>query len=116
MLENHGCEPIYLETGQMLGCIYNATVCPGREVVREAITDTPLSYAAPVPEISVNTLFAGSDTNSERYPQLSEQFLGRVLKLLNTLTISESNLTDQLALLRDLVTEYFDVHICIRYV
>ena len=53
----------------------------------------PLSSVASVPEISVNTLFVGSDTNSERYPQSSEQFLGedsQVLKLLNTLTISES--------------------------
>ena len=34
----------------------------------------------------------------------------RVLKLLNALTISESNLTvDQLASLRDLVVEYSDV-------
>ena len=60
-------------------------------------------------EISVNTLFAGSDTNSERYPQPSVQFLGEdswVLKLLNTLTISELNFTvKQLALLRDLVAE-----------
>ena len=45
--------------------------------------------------------------------QPSEQFLeenSRVLKLLNALTISESNLTvDQLASLRDLVVEYSDV-------
>ena len=99
----------------MLGCIYNATVCPEWEVDGEAIMsiDTPLSSAAAVPEISVNTLFAGPDTNSERFSQPSEQFLGedsRVLKLLNALTISESNLTvDQLASLRDLVVEYSDV-------
>ena len=93
----------------MLGCIYNATVCPEWEVDGEAIMsiDTPLSSAAAVPEISVNTLFAGPDTNSERFSQPSEQFLeehSRVLKLLDTLTI---NLTvDQLTLLRDLVVEY----------
>ena len=115
VLENHGCEPKYLEAGQMLGCIYNATECPEWEVDGEAIMsiDTPLSSAAAVPEISVNTLFAGPDTNSERFSQPSEQFLGedsRVLKLLNALTISESNLTvDQLALLRDLVVGYSDV-------
>ena len=115
VLENHGCEPIYLEAGQMLGCIYNATVCPEWEVDGEAIMsiDTPLSSAAAVPEISVNTLFAGPDTNSERLSEPSEQFFGedsRVLKLLNALTISESNLTvDQLASLRDLVVEYSDV-------
>ena len=98
----------------MLGCIYNATVCPGWELVDgEVIMDTLVSSAAPVPEISDNTLFAGSHSNSGRYLQLSEQVLGEdscVLKLLNTLTISESYLTvDQLALLRDLVTEYYDV-------
>ena len=32
VLENHRCEPIYLEAGQMLGWIYDATVCPGWEV------------------------------------------------------------------------------------
>ena len=76
--ENHGCEPTYLEAGQMLGCICNATVCTGWEVDGEAImsVDTPLSSAAAVPKISVNTLFVESDTNSERYPQPSEQFLG----------------------------------------
>ena len=75
--------------------------------------DTPLSSAAAVPDISVNTLFAGPDTNTERFSQPSELFLGedsRVLKLLNALTISESSLTlDQLASLRDLVVEYSDV-------
>ena len=38
--------------------------------------DTPLSSAAAVPEISVNTLFAGPDTNSERFSQPFEQVLG----------------------------------------
>ena len=38
--------------------------------------DTPLSSAAAVPEISVNTLFAGPGTNSERFLRPSEQFLG----------------------------------------
>ena len=56
-------------------------MCAGWEVEGEAIMSvdniyTPLSCAAAVSEISVNTLFVESDTNSERYPQPSEQFLG----------------------------------------
>ena len=63
----------------LVGCIYNAPMCPGW-ADGEAILDTSLSSAAPVPEILVNTLFAGSDTNSEGYPQQSEQFWGRIPK------------------------------------
>ena len=93
VLENYGCEPIYLEAGQMLCCKYNATVCPEWEVDGEVImsVDTLLGSAVPIPEISVNTLFAGSDTNSERFSQPSEQCLGedsQVLKL-NTTTITD---------------------------
>ena len=80
VLDNHGCEPVYLEAGQMLGCIHNATVCPELEVDGEAIMsiDTPLSSAAAVPEISVNILFKGPDTNSERFSHPSEQSLGMI--------------------------------------
>ena len=33
VLENHGCEPVYLEAGQVLGWVCNAMVCPGWETV-----------------------------------------------------------------------------------
>ena len=58
VLENHRCEPIYLEVRQMLGCIYNTTVCPEWEVDGEAIMsiDTPLNSTAAVPQISDNTV------------------------------------------------------------
>ena len=59
----------------LVGCIYNAPMCPGW-ADGEAILDTSLSSAALVSEILVNGLFAGPDTNSERYTQQSEQFLG----------------------------------------
>ena len=56
--QNHGCEPIYLEAGQMLGWISDATVYPGWEADGEAIIsiDTSLSSAA---RMSVNILIAG---------------------------------------------------------
>ena len=59
--KNHGCEPIYLEAGQMLDWISDATVCPGWKADGEAIisVDTLLSSAA---RMSVNTLIAGSYT------------------------------------------------------
>ena len=48
----------------MLRCKYNATVCPEWEVDGEAImsVDTLLVSAVPIPEILINTLFAGSGT------------------------------------------------------
>ena len=79
--------------------------------------DTPPGSATAVPEILVNTLMMGSDANEEGYSkerpsESSEQLLedSRVLKLFNTLTISESNLTvEQLVMLKSLVAEYSDV-------
>ena len=64
VLENHGCEPIYLEAVQMLGWVYDATVHPGWEADGGAImsVDTLLSSAA---GMSVNTLITGSDTGGE---------------------------------------------------
>ena len=49
------------------------------KLMERAILDIPPSSAASVPEILVSTLFAGSDTNSERYilKRLSS-FWGRI--------------------------------------
>ena len=93
----------------MLGWVCDATVYPGWEADGDAImsVDTPLSSAA---GMSVNTLIAGSDTDGEEVNQPSEQLLkgdSQVLKLLNTLTMSESDLTvDQLVSLKTLIAEY----------
>ena len=70
VLENHGCEPIYLEVGQMLSSVCDATVCPGWRLMESV--DTPLSSAA---GMSVNTLIAGSDTDGEEANQPSERLL-----------------------------------------
>ena len=74
VLKNHGCEPIYLKTGQMLGWVCDATLCSGWEADRDAImsVETPLSSAA---GMSINTLIAGSDTGGEEVNQPSERFL-----------------------------------------
>ena len=96
----------------MLGWVCDATVYPGWEADGDAImsVDTPLSSAA---GMSVNTLIIGSDTDGEEVNQPSEQLLkgdSQVLKLLNTLTMSESDLTvDQLVSLKTLIAEYSDV-------
>ena len=78
-VENHGCEPIYLEAGQMFDWIYEATVCPGWEVATGGSTDVnTLSHStSAVPEGLVNMLTA-SDTNSERHPE--NNYLGILCK------------------------------------
>ena len=99
----------------MLGWIYDATVCPDWEGNGEGIISIDTPGSVMVPEISVNTLVTGLDASSKKCPkeQLSGQFMeedSRVLKLLNTLTISEINLTaEQLVELRSLVAEYSDI-------
>ena len=115
VLENHGCEPIYLEAGQMLGWIYDATICPGWEVGGSTDVNALPDSAVAVSGGSVNMLTTASGTNGERHPE--EQLLGeplegdsRLLRLFNALTVDESNLTaEQFSLIKSLVVEYSDV-------
>ena len=115
VLENHGCEPIYLEVGKMLGWIYDATICPGWEVGGSTDVNALPDSTVAVSGGSVNMLTTASGTNSERYPK--EQLLGeplegdsRLLRLFNALTVDESNLTaEQFSLIKSLVVEYLDV-------
>ena len=78
VLENHGCEPIYLEAGQMLGWIYDAIICPGWEVGGSTDVNALPDPTIAVPEGSVNMLTTVSGTNSERYSE--EQLLGEPLE------------------------------------
>ena len=115
VLENHVCEPIYLEAGQMLGWIYDATICPGWEVGGSTDVNALPDSTVAVSGGSVNMLATASGTNSERHPE--EQLLGeplegdsRLLRLFNALTVDESNLTaEQFSLIKSLVVEYSDV-------
>ena len=98
VLENYGCEPIYLEAGQMLGWIYDATMCPrwkvGGSTDVNALPDPTIAVSGG----SVNMLTTASGTSSGRHSE--EQLLGeplegdsRLLRLFNALTVDESNLT-----------------------
>ena len=115
VLENHGCEPIYLEAGQMLGWIYDATICPRWEVGGSTDVNSLPDSTVAVSGGSVNMLTTASGTNSERHPE--EQLLGeplegdsRLLRLFNALTVDDSNLTaEQFSLIKSLVVEYSDV-------
>ena len=111
VLENHGCEPVYLEAGQVLGWVCNAVVCPGWENSVDCI-DSGVKNGSimTVPMSSVNTLIMGAVVNKGEEKQQTLEGDPRVLNLLNRLMIRESNLTkEQLILLRSLVTEYSDI-------
>ena len=111
VLENHGCEPVYLEAGQVLGWVCNAVMCPGWENSVDCI-DSGVKNGSimTVPMSSVNTLIMGAGVNKGEEQQQTLEGDPRVLKLLNKLMISESNLTEeQLTLLRSLVAEYSDI-------
>ena len=78
VLENHGCEPIYLEAGQMLGWIYDATVCQGWEVGGSTDVNALPDPTVAVSGGSVNMLTTASGTNSDRHSE--EQLLGEPLE------------------------------------
>ena len=114
VLENHGCEPIYLEAGQMLGWIYDAKICPGWEVGESTDVNAQPDPTVAVPGKSVNMLTTASGTNSERHSKehlFGEPLEGdsQLLGLFNALTVNESNLTtEQFSLIKSLVVEYLD--------
>ena len=111
VLENHGCKPVYLEAGQVLGWVCNAVVYPGWENSVDCIDSGAKNGSImTVPMSSVNTLIMGAGVNKGEEHQQTLKGDPRVLNLLNRLMISESNLTEeQLTLLRSLVAEYSDI-------
>ena len=106
VLENHGCEPIYLQSGQILGHIENVLVC-----LPEEVQDSGNDASPP----AVNTLFAkttaaqcerAAPTTETTEPAKQE----RLVKLKEALTIYQSNLSsDQIASLVQLIEEYSDI-------
>ena len=103
VLENYGCEPIYLQSGQILGHIENVLVC-----LPEEVQDSGNDASPP----AVNTLFAkttaaqcerAAPTTETTEPAKQE----RLVKLKEALTIYQSNLSsDQIASLVQLIEEY----------
>ena len=106
VLENHGCEPIYLQSGQILGHIENVLVC-----LPEEVQDSGNDASPP----AVNTLFAkttaaqcerAAPTTETTEPAKQE----RLVKLKEALTIYQSNLSsDQITSLVQLIEEYSDI-------
>ena len=100
VLENLGCEPIYLQSGQILGHIENVLVCLPEEV-QDSGNDASPSV--------VNTLFAkttaaqcerAAPTTDTTEPAKQE----RLVKLKEALTIYQSNLSsDQIASLENIL-------------
>ena len=108
VLENHGCEPIYLQSDQILGHIENVLVC-----LPEEVQDSGNDALPPV----VNTLFAdttaaqcehAAPTTDTTEPAKQE----RLVKLKEAVTIHQSNLSsDQIASLVQLIEEYSDIFV-----
>ena len=106
VLENHGCEPIYLQSGQILGHIENVFVC-----LPEEVQDSGNDVLPP----AMNTLFAettaaqcegAAPTTDTTEPAKQE----RLVKLKEALTIYQLNLlSDQIASLVQLIEEYSDI-------
>ena len=111
VLENHECELVYLEAGQVLGWVCNAMVCPGWETNVDCIgSGVKNGSIMTAPMSSVNALVMGASVNNGEEEQQILEGDPRVLNLLNRLMISKSNLTEeQLISLRSLVAEYSDI-------
>ena len=108
VLENYGCEPIYFQSGQMLGHIENVLVC-----LPEEVQDSGNDALLPV----MNTPFAkttaaqcehAAPTTDTDTAEAAKQ--ERLVELKEALTIHQSNLpSDQIASLVQLIEEYSDI-------
>ena len=105
VLENHGCQPVYLASGQRVGHVEDVVLCPPEMVdIGKGLADTA-SQAA------VNTLIAEAGTEHIPITDVVVQDKQKwLVKLMEAMTIYSSNLSaDQTALLNKLVEEYSDV-------
>ena len=105
ILENHGCEPVYLESGQELGPVGNVVVCSEQGNINNDDEVLPPS----VNFLTTEQLADQEDSNasSDTGNKLEK---GRISKLFEALKTDESNLTvDEAGLLKELVREYSDI-------
>ena len=105
ILENHGCEPVYLESGQELDDVGNVVVCSEQDNIN---TDD---------EVLPSVNFLTTEQLVIRRIVLLHLILGinwrrEECKLFEALKTDESNLTaDEAGLLKELVREYSDIFI-----
>ena len=105
ILENHGWEPVYLESGQELGQVGRVVVCSGQD---NSDNDDNVSLPS-VHFLSTEQLADHEDSNVS-VDIVNEQEKERISRLFKALNIDESNLmVDETALLRELVEEYSDI-------
>ena len=105
ILENHGCEPIYLESGQELGHVGNVVVCSEQDNINndDEVLLPSVNFLTTEQLADQEDSNASSDTGNK-------QENGRISKLFEALKTDESNLTaDEAGLLRELVREYSDI-------
>ena len=98
VLENHGCEPVYLEPGQELGLLGSVTVCETEG------TDDDHGSTTLVSSVITESL----NEHSRHVSVQKEQ--ERLSELFDLLKINVSGLTNnQLCSLRELISEYSDI-------
>ena len=105
ILENHGCEPVYLESGQELGHVGNVVVCSEQDNINndDEVLPPSVNFLTTEQVADQEDGNASSDTGNKLEK-------GRISKLFEALKTDESNLTvDEAGLLKDLVREYSDI-------
>ena len=105
ILENHGCEPVYLESGQELGQVGRVVVCSGQDN-----SDNDDNISLPSVHFLTTEQLADHEDSNASVDIVNEQEKEQISRLFKALNIDESNLmVDETALLRDLVEEYSDI-------
>ena len=105
ILENHGCEPVYLESGQELGQVGRVVVCSGQDN-----SDNDDNVSLPSVHLLTTEQLADREDSNISVDIVNEQEKERMSRLFKVLNIEESNLmVDETALLRELVEEYSDI-------
>ena len=103
ILENHGCEPVYLELGQELGHVGNVVVCSEQDNINndDEVLPPSVNFLTTEQVADQEDGNASSDTGNKLEK-------GRISKLFEALKTDESNLTVG-GLLKELVREYSDI-------
>ena len=108
ILENHGCKPVYSESGQEVGQVGRVVVCSGQDNSDNDDNDDNVSLPS-VHFLTTEQLADHEDSNVS-VDIVNEQEKERISRLFKALNIDESNLmVDETALLRELVEEYSDI-------
>ena len=105
ILENHGCKPLYLESGQELDQVGVVVVCSGQDN-----SDNDDNVSLPSVHFLTTEWLADDEDSNVSVDIVNKQEKGQISRLFKALNVDESNLmADETALLRELFGEYSDI-------